>query len=200
MEKGSSVSYVVSSGPSEVYIGTSARPGNSESSVTSYLQGKGLVVNIIRDYNDSYGEGIVYDVQPGDGSTVQPGSTVNVYVSRGPEPVQTAQVPGAGADVNEITSRGFVVGNRTYEYSDSIAEGKIISCSPSGTQNVGTTINVVISRGVCAHLNVDASGRCQECGKEGLTPTVPTTPTNPSTPSDGTGSSTSGTSGQTSGT
>ncbi len=200
VEKGSSVSYVVSSGPSEVYIGTSARPGNSESSVTSYLQGKGLVVNIIRDYNDSYGEGIVYDVQPGDGSTVQPGSTVNVYVSRGPEPVQTAQVPGAGADVNEITSRGFVVGNRTYEYSDSIAEGKIISCSPSGTQNVGTTINVVISRGVCAHLNVDASGRCQECGKEGLTPTVPTTPTNPSTPSDGTGSSTSGTSGQTSGT
>lgn len=196
VDKGTNVSYVVSRGQENVYIGNAEKDGSSESAVTNYLTGKGLKVSRSEAYSDTVPKGNVISYNPGNGSTVAPGSTVNIVVSLGPEPVKTAQVPGAGADVNEITNRGFVVGNRTYEYSDSIAKDKIISCSPSGTQNVGTTINVVISRGVCLHPNVDASGKCTECGKTGLTPTNPTTPSEPTTPSDGSESS-SGTGGQT---
>lgn len=176
--KDTAVSYEVSKGKEikDVYIGNAEKNGSSESAVTNYLTGKGLKVARSEQYHNSIPKGNVISYSPGNGSTVQVGSTVNIIVSLGPEPVKTASVPGAGADLNEITARGFVVGNRTYEYSDSIAEGKIISCSPSGTQNVGTTINVVISKGVCLHPKVDkaAGGVCPDCGV-----TVPAQPTDP---------------------
>ncbi|MCI8557282.1 MAG: Stk1 family PASTA domain-containing Ser/Thr kinase [Lachnospiraceae bacterium] len=193
--KDTAVSYEVSKGKEvkEVYIGNAEKKGSSESAVTAYLTGLGLQVSREEQYSDSVPKGNVISYSPGNGSLVSPGSTVKVVVSLGPEPVKTATVPGAGSDLNEITARGFVVGSRTYEYSDAIAQGKIISCSPSGIQNVGTTINVVLSNGPCAHSNVDASGKCTTCGKTGLTPPIvnppadpqPTTP-DPSTNPDGT--------------
>lgn len=144
------ISYVVSKGKKveDVYIGNAERDGSTESAVTNYLTGKGLKVARSEAYSNTVPKGNVISYSPGNGSTVKSGSTVNIVVSLGPEPVKTATVPGAGADVNEITNRGFVVGNKTYEYSDNIAEGKIISCSPSGEQPVGTRIDVVISKGV----------------------------------------------------
>lgn len=190
VEKGTKVSYVVSKGQENIYIGDAMKDGSSESAVTAYLTGKGLKVSRSEAYSDTVKKGDVISYNPGNGSTVAPGSTVTIVVSLGPEPAKTAQVPGAGADINEITNRGFVVGNRTYEYSDSIAEGKIISCSPSGTQNVGTTINVVISKGACTHLNVGADGVCKDCGKQVQTPTQPTDPSTPTTPSEGGGTDT----------
>lgn len=57
------------------------------------------------------------------------------------------------------------MGNITKEYSDTVAEGKIISCSPSGTQNLGTKFDVVVSLGVCTHPNVDANGKCSSAAK-----------------------------------
>ncbi len=174
VDKNSKVSYVISKGKenTDVYIGNAEKNGSSESAVTKYLTDKGLKVERSEDYSDTVSKGDVISYKPGNGSTVEAGSTVKIVVSLGPEPVKTATVPGAGDSVNEITNRGFVVGNITKEYSDNIAEGKIISCSPSGTQNVGTKINVVISNGVCTHPSVDASGKCSQCGKTGLTPTV----------------------------
>lgn len=176
--KDTAVSYEVSKGKEikEVYIGNAERNGSSESAVTNYLTERGLNVSRTEQYHESIPKGNVISYSPGNGSTVTAGSTVNIVVSLGPEPLKTATVPGAGDDLNTITARGFIVGNRTYEYSDSIAQGKIISCSPSGTQTVGTTINVVLSNGPCAHSNVDASGKCTTCGKTGLTPPAPVTP------------------------
>ena len=179
--KDTAVSYEVSKGKevTDVYIGNAEKNGSSESAVTSYLTGKGLKVSRSEQYHNSVPKGNVISYSPGNGNTVPIGSTVNIVVSLGPEPVKTASVPGAGADLNEITARGFIVGNRTYEYSDSIPEGKIISCNPSGTQNVGTTINVVISKGVapCLHPNVDpTTGKCQDCGKQVEQPSQPQPP------------------------
>ena len=176
--KDTAVSYEVSKGKEikEVYIGNAEKNGSSESAVTNYLTGKGLKVARSEQYHNSIPKGNVISYSPGNGSTVQVGSTVNIVVSLGPEPVKTASVPGAGADLNEITARGFVVGSISREYSKSIAKDKIISCSPSGTQNIGTTINVVISNGICSHPTVDASGKCTTCGETGLSPTVPTDP------------------------
>ena len=192
VEKGTKVSYVVSKGQENIYIGDAMKDGSSESAVTAYLTGKGLKVSRSEAYSDTVKKGDVISYNPGNGSTVAPGSTVTIVVSLGPEPAKTAQVPGAGEDVNEITRRGFIVNGDTikYEYSDSIAEGKIISCSPSGTQNVGTKIDVVISKGVCTHLNVGADGVCKDCGKQVQTPTQPTDPSTPTNPSEGGGTDT----------
>ncbi len=187
VEKGSKVSYVISKGKEnkDVYIGNAEKDGSTESAVTNYLTSRGLKVKRSESYSDTVPKGNVISYKPGNGSTVPYGSIVEIVVSLGPEPVKTAEVPGAGADVNEITSRGFVVGNKTYEYSDSIAKDKIISCSPTGTQNVGTKIDVVISKGVCLHPNVDERGVCTQCKKTGLTPTNPAPAPSP-TPDPGT--------------
>ena len=173
VDPGSRVTYVVSTGPDSVYIGNAEKNGSSESAVTAYLRDRGLNVSRTEEYSDTVPAGDVISYSPGNGSTVEYGSTVNIVVSKGPEPIATAEVPGAGADVTEITNRGFQVGNISKEYSDSIVEGKIISCSPSGTQNVGTKIDVVVSLGVWLHPNVGTDGVCAQCGKTGLTPTVP---------------------------
>lgn len=185
--KDTAVSYEVSKGKEikEVYIGNAEKNGSSESAVTNYLTEKGLKVARSEQYHNTVPKGNVISYSPGNGNTVKVGSTVNVVVSLGPEPVKTASVPGAGASLDEITARGFVVGTIKREYSKSVAKDKIISCSPSGTQNVGTTINVVISNGVCSHPTVDASGKCTACGETGLTP--PTPPAQPDPPTGGDG-------------
>ena len=97
VDKGTNVSYVVSRGQENVYIGNAEKDGSSESAVTNYLTGKGLKVSRSEAYSDTVPKGNVISYNPGNGSTVAPGSTVNIVVSLGPEPVKTAQVPGAGA-------------------------------------------------------------------------------------------------------
>ena len=131
VEKGTKVSYVVSKGAEDVYIGRDASPGNSEQAVKSYLEGKGLVVNIIRENNDNYDKGIVFNVQPGNGSTVKPGSTVNVYVSDGPKPVETVSIPNVmGANESDakkkLSDSGFGVSVNT-AYSSASDKGKVIA-------------------------------------------------------------------------
>lgn len=178
------VSFVVSKGGNTVYIGNAEKDGSSKDAVTRYLQGKGLNVTYKEQYHDSIPQGNVISYSPGNGQTVAKGSTVTVTVSLGKEPVKTATVPGAGDDLGKITERGFVVGNRSYDCSDSIATEKIISCSPSGEQPLGTTINVVLSNG--PHDVDTATGLCKKCGKKVQEPAPPATPTPtpPETPSD----------------
>ena len=196
VEKGTKVSYVVSKGAEDVYIGRDASPGNSEQAVKSYLEGKGLVVNIIRENNDNYDKGIVFNVQPGNGSTVKPGSTVNVYVSDGPKPVETVSIPNVmGANESDakkkLSDAGFGVSVNT-AYSSASDKGKVIA-QDTGSAKPGSLVKITISLGqnpdTCTHTP-DANGTCTICGKTGLTPTGPTTPTDPTPPSEGGGTDT----------
>lgn len=196
VEKGTKVSYVVSKGAEDVYIGRDASPGNSEQAVKSYLEGKGLVVNIIRENNDNYDKGIVFNVQPGNGSTVKPGSTVNVYVSDGPKPVETVSIPNVmGANESDakkkLSDAGFGVSVNT-AYSSASDKGKVIA-QDTGSAKPGSLVKITISLGqnpdTCTHTP-DANGTCTICGKTGLTPTDPTTPADPTTPSEGGGTDT----------
>ncbi len=187
VEKGTKVSYVVSKGAEDVYIGVDASPGNSEQSVKSYLEGKGLVVNIIRENNDNYDKGIVFNVQPGNGSTVKPGSTVNVYVSDGPKPVEKVSIPSLkGMDTataaNTLSASGFSLGTVSKGSMASRPEdnGKIYAQSAEGEVNKGsvTTINVTIysDHVHTEQTNSDGSVTCSSCGaviKEASEPTEP---------------------------
>ena len=200
VEKGTSVSYVVSRGKESVYIGVDASPGNSESSVKSYLEGKGLVVNIIREYNDDYRDGIVYNVDPGNGSYVAPGSTVDVYVSRGPEPVTTAQVPDlTDRTVDEAKTLLGSNFNLVVEAGDEEApvytkNGLIYYQNRSGVQNIGTEIRVRTYANISSCTDKGRSHTAPSGTGEGVSTTCTvcgrtfTTPITSSTPSDGTGS------------
>lgn len=193
VDKNTKVSYVISKGKNTVHVGDYR--GYTKSEIESKLDGKGLKVSYTdSQYSDKYDKGTVVTHSPMD-ADVAAGSTISVTLSEGPEPAKTANVPGSGDSVNEITNRGFTVGNITKEYSDTVAEGKIISCSPSGTQNLGTKIDVVVSLGVCTHPNVDANGKCSQCNKTGLTPTATPSPSADPSPSAGDGTTQSAGSG-----
>lgn len=172
--KDTAVSYEVSKGKEikDVYIGNAEKNGSSESAVTNYLTGKGLKVARSEQYHNSIPKGNVISYSPGNGSTVQVGSTVNIIVSLGPEPVTTTKVPNlAGKDAKgaqaALESAGLKY-NQIDQYDSSVTEGYVISQSISAntTVDLGTTVNVVISKGVCRHPNVDkvTGGVCQDCG------------------------------------
>lgn len=191
VEKGTSVSYVVSRGKenTDVYIGNAMKDGSSESAVTSYLTGKGLKVSRSEEYSDTVSAGDVISYNPGNGSTVPAGSTVNIIVSKGPEPVMT--VPSlkgldTAAAANTLSASGLSLGtvskgNMASKPSDN---GKIYAQSVEGQVKQGsvTTVNVTV---YSDHIhsektNADGSISCSLCGE--------IIQAAPSTPSDGTGS------------
>ena len=189
VEKGTSVSYVVSRGKenTDVYIGNAMKDGSSESAVTSYLTGKGLKVSRSEEYSDTVSAGDVISYNPGNGSTVPAGSTVNIIVSKGPKPVETVAIPGVmglteAEAKQKLSSAGFGASVNT-AYSSASEKGKVIA-QDTGSAKPGSLVNITVSLGqnpdTCNHTP-DASGTCTICGKTGLA-------TEPSTPSGGTGS------------
>ncbi|WP_329886285.1 Stk1 family PASTA domain-containing Ser/Thr kinase [Pseudoramibacter faecis] len=149
--EGRTVKVVISKGSESVQVPNVV--GMSENEAVSALEKAKLqVVEIKREYNDSYSSGVVYNASPSAGSAVDKNSKVTLYVSKGKE---TVSVPGlVGLTQNDAESRikanGFTVGTVTQQYSDSYASGVVMSQSPSeGTQiEKGTTINFVVSKGV----------------------------------------------------
>lgn len=102
--------------------------------------------------SDTVEVGYVLYTEPAARSEVTEGSTLVIYYSAGAK-IQKVDVPVlTGLTPKEAYKKmngNFRVGEVTYEYSDTVAEGLIISQSiPSGTQAVkGTTINFVLSLG-----------------------------------------------------
>ena len=187
VEKGTKVSYVVSKGTEDVYIGNAMKDGSSESAVTAYLTGKGLKVSRTEQYSDTVAAGNVISYNPGNGSTVAPGSTVTIVVSLGPKPVEKVSIPSlkgmdTAAAANTLSASGFSLGTVSKGNMASKPEdnGKIYAQSAEGEVNKGsvTTINVTIySDHVHAEqTNPDGSVTCSLCGaviKEAPNPTEP---------------------------
>ncbi|MEG0359751.1 MAG: hypothetical protein RR598_10840, partial [Anaerorhabdus sp.] len=78
------------------------------------------------------------------------GKNVVCNISKGLEPKPIEIISYAGKSetelVNFITSSKFIIGERTEEYSNTVASGNIIS-NTTGTFNPGTKINYVVSKG-----------------------------------------------------
>lgn len=105
IEKGATVSYVVSKGPkTEVVTIPSDVLGATESTGKKLLQEAGLSASYAsEEYSSSYPAGTICRVSPSAGAKVEKGSTVQYWVSIGPEP--TYEEPDDDVD-NGSTSGG----------------------------------------------------------------------------------------------
>ncbi|MCX5770519.1 MAG: PASTA domain-containing protein [Candidatus Hydrogenedentes bacterium] len=116
------------------------------------IQGAGLAVGTISyDSSETVAAGIVISQNPAGDAEVNEGTSVNLVVSTGPAQVAVPLVEGmvlAGAEA-DIEELGLVVGTITYEASDTVAAGSVISQSVSGGTQVdpGTIVNLVVSTG-----------------------------------------------------
>ena len=142
--------YTLSLGPKPTDSTTSVNvvsyAGKSESEFKTYLSNNGLTAGTRTEQSsDTVASG--YIISNDTGSKSQ-GSSINYVVSIGKNTVTVVSKAGSSeADfISYLTGLGLSKGNKTEEYSNSVAEGKIIS-NKTGLFNVGAKVDYVVSKG-----------------------------------------------------
>ena len=105
-DKGTTVTYWISIGPEEVDVPSVV--GKTQSVATSTLTNAGFNVSVQSGgYSDEYAKGVVMSQSPSGGNSAAEGATITIYISEGPEPVQTYKVSDylyEGMTVSELRS------------------------------------------------------------------------------------------------
>lgn len=150
--KNTTIEVVVSSGLVGDSITVPDVSGMTEDEAQSALENAGFR-NISSEftYHDSVPSGQVIGTTPEVNAEATEDTEIVMQVSKGAERKTVPNVVGQkDADAqNAIKSAGLSVGTVTYEYSDSVAQGIVISQSVDGGKKVsaGTTVDLVISNG-----------------------------------------------------
>ena len=150
--KNTTIEVVVSSGLVGDSITVPDVSGMTEDEAQSALENAGFR-NISSEftYHDSVPSGQVIGTTPEANAEATEDTEIVIQVSKGAERKTVPNVVGQkDADAqNAIKSAGLSVGTVTYEYSDSVAQGIVISQSVDGGKKVsaGTTVDLVISNG-----------------------------------------------------
>ncbi len=126
--------------------------GMSLDDATSEITGAGLVVGeVSHEYSETTPAGRVISQEPVGGEKVSAGTEVDLAVSLGSETVTVPDVTGMSLDdaKDEITDAGLMVGEVTYDYSETVPEGHVISQEPAGGETVspGSAVDLVVSLG-----------------------------------------------------
>jgi beta-lactam-binding protein with PASTA domain/predicted Ser/Thr protein kinase len=138
----------VSKGPGTAKVPSTSGLGEEEA--TEKLKGAGFAVDVKRVNSESVEEGAVIHSEPQGGSTATEGSTVTLYVSKGPKQAKVPVLVGTQRRiaVQQIRGRGLVPS--VSEEESSSPAGQVISQSPSAGSEVpvGSTVSIVVARGV----------------------------------------------------
>ena len=105
----------------------------------------------IEKWSDTVPEGIVMSTSPKVGTTLRPDAVVDLTVSQGPKPVKLKDWVGKDADEAQAwaTDHGLTAKVDSSEFSDTVAEGDVISQDPPGgtTLHRGDDFSLVVSKG-----------------------------------------------------
>jgi eukaryotic-like serine/threonine-protein kinase len=141
------VTLTVSSGPGSGKVPSVA--GSSEEEATRKLEAAGFEVAVERVNSESVEAGNVISTEPGGGSTATNGSTVTLFVSRGPKLVKVPVLVGAQreAAVQRLRSRGLEASISEEESSE--PKGQVIRQAPDAGSEVepGSAVSIVVSKG-----------------------------------------------------
>ena len=88
--------------------------------------------------------------RPKAGTTLKPGAPVDLVISKGRRPIKVGDWVGKNADdaTAKLEARGLVVKVTDEEYSDTVAEGDVISQDPTGgTLFKGDEVSFTVSLG-----------------------------------------------------
>ncbi|MCU1621357.1 MAG: hypothetical protein JWL79_202 [Frankiales bacterium] len=123
--------------------------GKDPGAATAQLKALGLTSSQLGDYSSSVDIGKVIRTDPPAGKKLPPGTSVTLFVSKGPQPVPVPDVHGqTQAQATLALKRlGFTV-TFTTTFSDSVAKGIVISNNPhDGTAAKGSTVALTVSKG-----------------------------------------------------
>lgn len=94
LPEGTPVNLVVSDGPEFVMFETLEAFGEREA--VAVLEGLGLEVEVVNEFNEEIAEGLVVRTDPEPDSEVSPGSLVQLVISDGPAPIAVPDLRGLG--------------------------------------------------------------------------------------------------------
>ena len=141
------VTLTVSAGPGTAQVPSTA--GLSRGEATRKLEAAGFEVAVQGVNSDAVEEDLVIRSEPGGGETATKGSTVTLFVSRGPRLVKVPVLVGSQRRiaVQQIRGRGLEPG--VEEEESSSPPGEVIRQSPSAGSEVepGSTVTIVVSSG-----------------------------------------------------
>jgi serine/threonine-protein kinase len=146
--KDGEIEIVVSRGPPPVPLpDVSAKP---VADAQAALEAAGFVVALERRYDENVARDIVLGTEPVGGGQAPRESTVTVVVSDGPAPVAVPDVAGQTYDqaVGALASKRLGAA-RKEQYSDKVAEGKVIGTDPPAGQLAArdSAVGVIVSLG-----------------------------------------------------
>ena len=104
----------------------------------------------VEAFDDQIPAGQVARTDPPIGDPVPPDTAVDLIVSKGPEPVELPDITGKkqGVAIKRLEEAGVQV-SAVKEFSDSVAQGRVVSMSPKAATVVdsGSTVEIVVSKG-----------------------------------------------------
>ncbi|MEZ5076502.1 MAG: PASTA domain-containing protein [Solirubrobacterales bacterium] len=141
------VTLTVSAGPGSGKVPGVA--GLTREEATEALEEAGFEVGVENVNSDTVEEGRVVHSEPSGGTTATRGSTVTIFVSRGPKQVSVPVLVGVQRSVAVERLRGHGLEPVVSEEESGEPAGQVISQSPdAGTQVArGTQVSVVVSAG-----------------------------------------------------
>lgn len=150
VDKYSEVKVIISNGTDLIDLATMSLGGLTKEAAETLLATKNLPVSVQEETSETEEKGKVIRYEP---EKVREGETVTLYISLGPA-ASLKIVPGIANVTEEVgiemlADVGLLPGERSQAYSDTVAEGSIISQSvPAGTQlTEGSTVSYVVSQG-----------------------------------------------------
>ena len=148
--KDTAITIVISSGKEMTSVPNVVNYEDSQA--TTLLEEAGLKVTHGYAYDDNVEKDHVISSDPVAGTEVEEGSTVKIIISNGKEQ-KTVPVPNlegmSEADAAAKLTELNLVGAPTYEYSDTVKEGQVISQDPVVNTEVNeqSTVSYVVSKG-----------------------------------------------------
>jgi serine/threonine-protein kinase len=139
--------------------------GLSQDDALARLQAEGFQVRVLFETSDEVEAGFVIRTNPAFGSEAEEGSTVEVFVSQGPE--EFAVPPLVGQTLDDARSMleeaGLTLGTVTERPDPDRAEGIVIEQNPAAGVEVGSgaPVNVVVSSGPELVIIPDLEGQTE---------------------------------------
>lgn len=143
------VTLTVSQGPERYEVPAVARMTEDQAQ-DALLERRLSFDESIERFSENVPEGQVIRTIPEIGTVMRPGGSVDLVVSKGRKPLRVGDWVGEGLEEMRSTleDRGLVVEVAGEEFSDTVAEGDVISHDPSGgTLFRGDVVRAVVSQG-----------------------------------------------------
>lgn len=143
VDRGTPVDMVVSNGPAPIHVPD--LQGKTEAEAGAALSELGLSLAKTEEFSDSVEAGHVIRSVPSAGVTIEPGATVSVVISKGPELVTVPDVVGLSESdaKSKLSASGFAVAVKSGISSPS-EFGKVVNQDPVAGSKVKKDITVTI--------------------------------------------------------